>query len=176
MNVAAITVDQQKAAELYRQYREHRDAQTDVDRKIEAVYRQISRGKKVIRALESIRQAGKDTVGRPKLAICRADAQWCILHEFGSTCEFSSDVGTGRIEIKNWTRSERWIGSHKARVPLIPVHLRPKANLRNYHILWEADWEAVPVDPMLLRRMGPDLWIVLAAWDLTEVERAVLSQ
>jgi len=34
----------------------------------------------------------------------------------------------------------------------------------------------VPRDPYLLRRLGKgDLWLVVAAWDLTEVERAALQ-
>jgi len=62
-------------------------------------------------------------------------------------------------------------------VPLIPVHLRPKRGLANYHILWEAEWRRLPpVDPLLIRRLGKgDLWVVVAAWDLTEVERAAIA-
>ena len=62
-------------------------------------------------------------------------------------------------------------------MPLVPIDLRPKRGLANYHILWEAIWQNVPpVDPLLLRRVGPgDLWIVVAAWDLTEVEQAALA-
>ena len=69
-----------------------------------------------------------------------------------------------------------WFDDGLAIVPIVPLHLRPKFNLSNYSILWEADWTAVPHDPLLLRQLKGDLWIVLAAWDLTEVERAVLSQ
>ena len=62
-------------------------------------------------------------------------------------------------------------------VPLIPLPLRPKRGLENYHVLWEAEWTGkVPFDPMLLRRIGrADLWLVVAGWDLTEVERAALA-
>ena len=62
----------------------------------------------------------------------------------------------------------------KAVVPTIPPDLRPKAKLSNYWILWEADWEEVPTDPMLLRHLGGSMYAVMAQWDLTEVERAVL--
>jgi len=34
---------------------------------------------------------------------------------------------------------------------------------------------AAPRDPMLLRRLGGDLWLVVAHWDLTEVERAAMA-
>lgn len=60
-------------------------------------------------------------------------------------------------------------------VPIIPANLRPAKALHRYVILWEADWEAVPVDPMLLRHLHGDLYVVLAVWDLTPVERAVLN-
>lgn len=34
----------------------------------------------------------------------------------------------------------------------------------------------MPKDPYLLRRIGKgDMWLVVAAWDLTEVERAALA-
>lgn len=62
-------------------------------------------------------------------------------------------------------------------VPLIPLKFRPKTGIANYHILFEAEWErVVPKDPLLLRRLGAaDLWLVVAAWDLTEVEQAALA-
>jgi hypothetical protein len=69
---------------------------------------------------------------------------------------------------KNWT--------YEAQVPLIPIHMRPRRGIENYHVLWEAEWsKRYPVDPFLLRRFGEDAWLVVAAWDLTEVERAVMS-
>jgi hypothetical protein len=73
-------------------------------------------------------------------------------------------------------RINRWRPA-KAIVPLVPIHLRPKRGLANYHILFEAVWEPLPPsDPMLLRRIGKgDLWLVVAAWDLTEIERAALA-
>ena len=65
----------------------------------------------------------------------------------------------------------------EALVPVPPLHLRPQRGLANYHILWEAEWtKIVPRDPYLLRRIGQaDLWLVVAMWNLTEVERAALS-
>ena len=59
----------------------------------------------------------------------------------------------------------------------MPVDIRPKRGIENYHVLFEAIWQPVPpVDPMLVRRLGEaDLWVVVAAWDLTEVERTVLA-
>lgn len=65
-------------------------------------------------------------------------------------------------------------------LPPIPPHLRPKrAGLHNFHILWEAEWEVdrttPPGDPALLRHLAGDLYAVLAVWDLTPLEQAVLG-
>lgn len=179
MKVTRVECDWSKAQQMLRAYREHKNAMTDIDAKMEAVYRQIMRGRKVIQAFESIRQAGLDEKGRPRLAIVRADVKICrcARHWEGDNnrdaLRFSEEhTGRGKLSmpfpgLTHWTNA-------RAIVPHIPIHLRPKAQLHNYHILWEADWEDVPIDPMLLRRVGDDVWVVLAAWDLTPVERAVL--
>ena len=76
-------------------------------------------------------------------------------------------------EYRHWIRK-------RAAVPLIPPEAREASNhaaLHKLFILWEAVWEeAPPVDPMLLRHLGEDLYAVLAHWDLTEVERAVMAE
>jgi hypothetical protein len=62
-------------------------------------------------------------------------------------------------------------------VPIVPPQLRPKHDLANYHTFWEVEhWTLCPPrDPMLLRHLGGWLYAVLAVWDLTPVERAVLG-
>ena len=77
MQVAEIKIAREQAAELYRKYQEHRHYQTDVDADIARAYKEIARGKVVIRALESIRLAGLKEDGLPKLAIAPADAVAC---------------------------------------------------------------------------------------------------
>jgi hypothetical protein len=189
MNVVEVPVTRQKARELMHAYRQHRSAQTPEDRAIERAYREIASGRVLIRALESIKEAGLDDKGRPKLAIVRADHK-CVSLNIGPSTDAT-------FQPMVWSKESRWRSgwsktSHKAIavpglrtpqhwvngeavVPMIPVHLRPQTAIDNYHILWEADWSAVPTDPMLLRRIGGDLWIVVCAWDLTEVERAVMA-
>lgn len=66
----------------------------------------------------------------------------------------------------------------RAVVPNIPPRLRPRTGLGNFHILFEAEWgidPEPPVDPALLKHIGGDLYAVIATWDLTELERAVLA-
>lgn len=183
MQANQVTLDRDEARRLYLKYRTHQHYSQPVDLEIQRVYNAIAKGHLVIKALESIAQAGLGPDGLPKLAIIRADARMAYLR--------LSYEGGARYAMKRWQRDTETrcyidlppgsFASHATRdaeaiVPLIPIELRPKRGLQNYHILWEADWKEVPIDPMLLRRIGNgDLWIVCAAWDLTEVERAVLA-
>lgn len=93
-------------------------------------------------------------------------AYWPHHNDHTNTFDFAAGTFPAR---KDWHNAE-------GIVPIVPVHLRPKRAVGNYHILWEAEWtKVVPRDPMLLRRITGDLWLVVAAWDLTEVERAALA-
>jgi len=189
MQTETIVLDREEARSLYRKYREHQHYSTPIDHEVQRTYQLISQGRVVIRALASIVAAGLDADERPKLAIIRADAERCYLEldwqggamfavkppwqvrgqETRTHISLPADSFPRPLVRKN-TRAE-------AMVPLVPVHLRPKRGLANYHILFEAEWRnVVPVDPMLLRRIGKaDLWVVCAAWDLTPVEQAVLA-
>jgi hypothetical protein len=63
-------------------------------------------------------------------------------------------------------------------VPTIPPNHRPRrTRLHRFHILWRSSSGArvAPRDPALLRHLRGDLWTVEAVWDLTDLERAVLS-
>jgi hypothetical protein len=69
--------------------------------------------------------------------------------------------------------------SGTAMVPLVPPEAYPPRglDLAKHFILWEVEsWDlAPPVDPMLLRHIGGNLWAVVAQWDLTEVERMIIA-
>jgi hypothetical protein len=77
---------------------------------------------------------------------------------------------------------EAWIENEarlRAIVPTIPPPFRPPHKLSGYHLLFEAEWSQgmplAPGDPALLKHLAGDLYAVLAVWDLTPLERAVLS-
>ena len=187
MDVTTLALDKAKAAELYNEYKAHRHYSTPIDDEIRKTYRAISQGKVVIQAIESIKQAGLDEKGLPKLAIASANVAECRF------CGYSDGSGKFTWDPRGaWHRrdsrrvlefpsgtfaSNNRAVDRRARLPLIPVHLRPRQALDTYHVLWEAEWGPVPPrDPYLLRRIGKaDLWLVVAAWDLTEVERAALA-
>lgn len=183
METQVVTLDRKKARELYRAYKSHAHYSTPIDHEIQRAYQLIAQGKMVIKALESIGAAGVNEKGWPKLAIIRADQTHCY---------FDPDYngGAGTFQPKNWRNTAReqvhvqipGVAAKLAEkalaiVPQCPLTHRPKRGLANYHILWEAEWtKIVPRDPYLLRRIGKaDLWLVMHAWDLTEVERGALS-
>lgn len=190
METANIELDRDQARDLYRKYKAHLHYSTPIDYEIMRTYQLIAQGRVVIKALESVKAAGLNAAGLPKLALCRADKTGCRfrLEGDGSAVMHADDANIGwrspqtssvvlRFPAGSFPRgaNHRWGG--RALLPSIPLHLRPKRGLANYHILWEAEWTRVPpADPYLLRRIGKaDLWLVVAAWDLTEVERAALS-
>src|ERR1041385_1345152 len=94
MNVesAVMKMDRFEARHAYVNYptaiREKKATKDDV-----ALYRGLKamlRGQRVLDINLAIGSGGIDTNGRPKLAICRADASACHLHGFGDKVRFSS--------------------------------------------------------------------------------------
>jgi hypothetical protein len=189
MQTQSIELERYEAHKLWQKYQTHRYYQTPMDMEIERTYKAIAKGKVVIKALDSIRAAGTDLEGLPKLAIVRADQPKCFLTMYLN--------GGARMAHQPWingntarslyfdfpeTTFPRAAGSRKrdraeALTPHIPPDIRPARGLQNYHVLFEAIWEKTPpYDPMLLRRIGKgDLWLVVGAWELTEVERAAMA-
>jgi len=197
METQKITVSRSEAEQLYRQYKTHAAYSEPIDWEVQRTYDLLRKGKVIIRALESIKQAGLNREFLPKLALTVATATTCHLVRYRDG-QFSMKPTDGFSRSKkhnlnfrentfvfpaesfpmSWDNKFRTSRSeHKAQVPMIPAHLRPRRGLANYHILWEAEWEPLPPsDPYLLRRIGKaDLWVVVAHWELSEVERAALS-
>lgn len=195
MNVATITVPEEKARDYFEQYRDsvreaRHEERVEEDRMMMRAFKAADQGLPLLHLTESMRIAGQDDEGRPRLAIARAHVEWAYLRrENDGAFQISEDrwpapnarfsirrFPTGTLPEGSWIPSGRW----RAMVPNIPPKLRPKFKLGNYHVLWEAEWlrdveVRAPRDPFLLKWLGGELYAVLAAWDLTEIERAVLS-
>jgi hypothetical protein len=139
----------------------------------------------------------------PRLAVCRASAAFVytrgvqgnggleLIDSLNRQSNYRSGVVTfarGAFELPTgytagWSllggwRSEAWA----AMVPIVPPKHRPSEGLlERYLVLWEVDewaWQVVPRppgDPALLRHVGGDIYAVLATWNLTELERLVLT-
>lgn len=155
----------------------------------------LSQGKQIIDLEESMRAAGLDEQGNPNIAIMRAHV---------SEVYFEWDWRLGGIfydrhRVDRWWHTQRYKilvdsslfdrgvrphgGTFTTVVPKVPARFLPKHPLENYYILWEVEkWTKAkrppvpPGDPMLLKQIrgNPNLYAVLAVWDLTKLERAVL--
>lgn len=192
MNLATIEVPVDEARARLAEYKQAlRTERNAEDEALAAAYRAAARGLPVIRLSEAIAAGGWFDNGLPRLAVVRADATQCWVN-------VSWQPGVGMVFTDNPDVSNRGalVAEHTVRVPvpvprngrlsrgrtvvpIVPPRLRPRpARLRHCHILWEVEsWTPEPPkDPALLRHIRGDLWSVLACWDLTELERAVLAQ
>jgi hypothetical protein len=196
MQLETIDVDQDEARAKLAEYQQlMADERTAEDTAIAAGYRALARGLPLISLQRTIAAGGWHDNGLPKIAVIAADVTECWVRWSDGALVFSDRddwrVNRGALVGKHSVRvpvagddmppaprRSRW-SSASTIVPIIPPYLRPRPRrLRGCHILWEVEsWTRVPPrDPALLRHIRGDLWSVLACWDLTELERLVLSQ
>jgi hypothetical protein len=194
VNVELIKIDPAAARAKLRAYKKgiaarmHKATDDRVRKEyeqIEAGYKAAARGLPLIELTKAMAMGGWDEIGRPKFAVARADLRKIrgYYHQttFGfeangwerklAKFEFRTDIMPPRpVSADRWWRGD-------AIVPMVPADVmpRPDLDLSRRVILWEADWKAPPVDPMLLLPIGGDLYAVEAAWDLTPLERAVIE-
>lgn len=180
MNIATIKMPHLQAWNLYREYRTAIGKSGDQrDRAVMSGYKALSKGKVLINLSEVIKTAGTFESGLPRLAVLRADLGKCFCRRWQDGSVRFGELQWSRkgdINFPSGTferRNEPVDG--KAIVPLIPPQFRPvESQLKNYHILWEAEWKTIPKDPALLKKLAGDLYVVVATWDLTPLEQAVL--
>jgi hypothetical protein len=182
MDVGEITLDQEQVKKQVDQWK---GGLTTEEQLIARAYRAIQRGRKLLDLSKAMRIAGCDDKGRPQLAIARADAKRVEMSQWNREyVEFESQIGRWNHTTKESSVrvSARDLPGHRqaqvrltAAVPIIPTKYRPgKTQLRRFWILFDADWTEVAKDPFLLMPLGGTLYVIMAAWDLTPVERAVL--
>lgn len=200
MDVTKITMSKEEAEVAYKEYLEVVKVRKEKQYEdLKKVYRAISKGYKVIDIFDAFKRTSSEN-NQPKLAIVRADSRQAFFQkELGGAGVFSDgnlsdwnrqekvsdvrlpgetfsewemeDEARGRA---NWNIKERNIVTN---VPLIPGHLLPEGKLENYYILFEVEeWNSVAttVDPYLLKRINANTFIVLAEWDVTDVEAVVM--
>ena len=157
----------------------------------------LSQGKHIIDINASMKAAGVNDKGWPKLAICKAsmkkvffiwERDWSTDERYGQYYEryrrkgedWDSERNTYKVSESAWGDIQRADRDRRVStvVPKVPAQFMPKNGLANYHILWEVDeWTPEPPkDPMLLKQIrgSKNLFAVLAVWELTKLERAVL--
>ena len=188
MDLHRITMDATAARKAYRaQRRTFLPGPSGEEGQLRDGYKAMARGQQLISLSAAMNAAGVDDQGLPRLAICRSDAKWVYTHGVARDggAVFRMDkvtedrdptrrvkVGPGTFARPRRVTWQTWA----AMVPSIPAPLRPSRRLSDYFTLWDVDWHLVPPeDPALLQHVGGDLYAVVAVWDLTPLERAVLS-
>ena len=196
MDLATIDITETEAVAKLAEYETQLGAERSAeDHALAQAYRAARRGLPIIRLSDAVHAGGYFDDGLPRIAVVRADAVECHVavgwrSRSGQPARFiyadhrdarSRGALVGRhtvaVDVPGHTHTYTWRG-HTV-VPLIPPRHRPRRpRLASCHLLWEVEsWTpAPPVDPALIRHIRGDLWAVLAVWDLTELERAVLSQ
>jgi hypothetical protein len=189
MDVAMLKMDRHEARRAMRQYQTMmKSERTPEDQKILTAYRRIARGEQLMQLTPTLQKAGLDHEGNPQLAIVRADQKTCWADMWrNGDVRYRWTNEWNKTSYKKYSmKFDNLFQGHAALrqehrtltaiVPSIPPeHRPPKDKLHLYHILWDADWKEVPVDPFLLKHIRGDLYAVVAQWDLTPVERAVLA-
>lgn len=158
-------------------------------------YQALSKGTALIDLEQAMRACGFDEKGRPKLAIGRADRK---IIQF--TWQDSQGTGSFKPEdTQRWNPKDRrqvafgetpqssydkygYRQRGYVKVPLVPADVRPeRGKLADWFVLWEVEKWADDLrqlqpdkDPYLLKHLGGSLYCVLAEWDLTDLERAVM--
>jgi hypothetical protein len=194
MNVPLIQVSAHEALNKLEDYRWLNENQrTREDERLMKLYKMVSNGARVINVAAAFKFAGLNDKGQPKLAISRADYKSVWFHPRMNFERWGRSAGGGGFsELQSWewhhfsknyclprnTFDDTLLTNQalKTRVPHIPPHIRPTIALKNFHILFEVEnWEEYPVDPYLLRHIDGNLFVVVAEWELTELEAALLG-
>jgi hypothetical protein len=144
---------------------------------LRAAYREMSFGNRVLCLPSAIQKAGFNDQGLPLIAVAKSDWEWSVYESDRAKMTFRPDrFSKKRIELATPLLGEgRRYKAARALVPPVPPRFRPE-NLGDYYTLFEAVWQpSPPTDPMLLRQISTTMFVVVAQWDLTQLERAVLE-
>jgi len=199
MDIQTITMPAHEAREHLRQYRRQLHRRADAEYEAAAKgYEKLAEGKVLLDVGSAIRSAPVDEKGRPKLAIARSDrrqVRYQQEHSLTAVFDSSDERAThGRASLRVEVRmlqlpppnasGYRHVEGY-ALVPMVPAGVRTEVRnrqLRTCFTLWEVEawadrsFRAMPdPDPYLLEHVGGDLYAVLASWDLTPLERAIMA-
>lgn len=196
MNVATMTMPKTEAKEKLRAYKRNIERVNNTQhrkeyKRVAEGLRHLERGRKLIDLGVVFAECQTDAIDRPKLAVCRADQSQVIvrtrldhyLFEATNQKRYGPRAASLNLALPNGTANNNAWKTGYALVPMVPIEHRPaRFDPQAHHILWEVEqWADRPIgakpdiDPYLLRHVGGMLYAVIAEWDLTDIERAVMA-
>jgi len=195
MNIQTITEPQESAKAKLKAYRKQLHRRADEEyAAIAKGYEALAKGLRLLDLGAVMRDVECDEKGRPRLAIARADRRQVMFAPIGWAAETERGIFDARLSngpsqtlVRDVDFVERMARRRGyALVPLLPADVVEAAGgrvgLKSHFILWEVEeWAdraliAQPDrDPYLLRHLGGDLYSVIAEWDLSPLERAVMA-
>lgn len=118
------------------------------------------------------------------------DAAFKTSHRGSPRLRRRINMGRQHGQVRNWKDGNGQIQTYVstvdgyALIPMVPADVRPATGqLRDWYVLWEVqEWAdkphtaPPPRDPYLIKHIGGDLYAVLAEWDLTDLERAIMQR
>lgn len=201
MEIAKITMPVEKAREEWKAYNAVlKDRRDSYALEMKTCLNHLKNGKQLIDIFGVLKAAGVNNKGQPNLAIARADWTKCHFRKidtgrghFAPIRDNWSAKGRGDVNMPpetfiDWPRrkdgegKDTWQTANEflaATIPVIPAVIMPEGELKNYYILWQPKtWEELPEtkDPLLLKRITENMFVILAAWDVTELEQAILNR
>ena len=202
MNTPIITMDKEEAKAHYHEYLSATKVRKEkYVEELKNLYRHLSEGAKVLDIYAAFKESGVNKFGDPNLGIAPADVrQITFVKESLGGGHFSKGRWPDRYSVAlpsgtfgSWKtisredavdRKREWETGNierqqiVAKVPLIPPLLLPESkSLDGYYVLFEVEkWDEIPTakDPYLLKRINANAFVVLAEWDVTEIELAVV--
>ncbi len=186
-----ITMAKEKAKKEWKTYSELlKKRKEKYLKEMKTAYWHLSKGRKIIDAYEVFKTTGISEKKEPRLAIAPADATKIYFKKWREgdgrfTTDERGNRNNSQVYLPEKTfpkwpyaRGSRWQLKDElitTTVPIIPAQLLPNGKLSRYYLLWEVeDWQSAPKDPILLKRLSRNLFTVLATWNLTKLERAVV--
>lgn len=177
---------------------------TALGRDLMAVYRHLEHGGKVVDIFKVFHDVGLDKEGHPRLAIVPFDARTCYLYQLtNGGAIFSKEnkdrnavyatKGMGDVALPPdtyaFTKDNRGRVEQRFKTiaPMVPPRILTIASAKltpqYYHVVFEPElWvkskepaPPAPRDPILGRMLTPNIFGVIATWDLTELERSILK-
>lgn len=160
MNVATITMDPEVAREN-RAYRKALHTRTDAE------YEAAAKGYRALAA------------GTPLLHLGEVFRAW----KYETAASLTVKVQMGAPLAKTSKVTYRMGREAFALIPMIPADVLPERyDPQTHFILWEVEqWSEERIgarpdrDPFLLRHLGGELYAIVAEWDLTDLERAIIA-